>query len=140
MFNNKNRSFEFLIAVVKNFAEWRGNMQARAVITLSPVEKHDVLQAIVSHKRMVEPTRKQCFEVVERKIGQANNEEIELDGMELICMVQALRSDSKANKHNYESLSELADRIERTRLEFHLMHAKRIKKAARAATLTAIQN
>ncbi|HHY22566.1 MAG TPA: hypothetical protein GX525_11985 [Bacilli bacterium] len=114
-------------------------MRSRAVITLNPVEKDEVLQAIIRHRRLVEPSRKFCFEVVERKLGQANGDLIELDGMELICMAQAIRSYSKEDKYKHERLSQLADRIEEIRVLFHLMHAKRIKKAARAATLTAIQ-
>lgn len=115
-------------------------MRSRAVITLNAGEKNDVLQAIIRHKESLEPSRTYCFEVVERKIRQVTGGNIELDGMELICMTQAVRSYSKVDKHKHERLSQLADQIERTRLEFHFMHAKRIKKAARAATLTAIQN
>lgn len=115
-------------------------MGSRAVITLNPVEKNYVLTAINSYKKMVEPSRVFCFEVVERKLEQATGDRIELDGMELICMAQAVRRYSKEDKQQHERLSMLADRIEKIRVIFHMMHAKRIKKAARVATLTAIQN
>jgi len=36
-------------------------MRSRAVITLNPVEKDEVLQAIIRHRRLVEPSRKFCF-------------------------------------------------------------------------------
>lgn len=117
-------------------------MKEKTLQSFSSVNLGRTLFAIHTYKKELKCFSKQLFEVMATKVFN-KGKDVELDGMEMHMMIEALNQHSillkaEGNTKEAKIYIQLAEQVKQIRINFQRKNGPKIEKTASAPTLTAM--